>query len=170
VQIEETVIQKLKNSNSVLCTVESCTGGLISHLLTNISGSSAVFWGGYVVYDNTLKEALGTPSTVIQNHGAVSAEVARALAEKGLERMRAILEQGASYSLVKPVQFGCIATTGIAGPLGGSEKKPVGLCYIALALSNRDTIVEKFQTASLDRLQNKTAFAQEALQLIQNYL
>lgn len=103
-----------------LATAESCTGGLIAHWLTAVPGSSSVYPGGVVAYANEAKTALlGVPPALIARHGAVSAPVAEAMAAGALERL------GADVA---------VSTSGIAGPSGGSEDKPVGLVYIGLAL------------------------------------
>jgi nicotinamide-nucleotide amidase len=100
-----------------IVTAESCTGGLIAGLLTEIAGSSNVFERGFVTYSNEAKhELLGVPNALIVRHGAVSAEVARAMALGALKQAQADLS---------------VAVTGIAGPGGGTEDKPVGLVYLA---------------------------------------
>lgn len=102
-----------------VATVESCTGGLVCGALTAISGSSNMVLGGLVTYSNEAKTALaGVPLELIREHGAVSEPVARAMAEGGRERLSSRL---------------CVAITGIAGPDGGSEAKPVGLVHFACA-------------------------------------
>ncbi len=106
-----------------LATAESCTGGLIGACLTEIPGSSAVLDRGFIVYSNRAKEeVLGVPAAILKAHGAVSAETAAAMANGARER--------ASVDLA-------IAVTGIAGPGGGSEAKPVGLVHLALASKKR---------------------------------
>ena len=167
ISLEEAVIRKLRTTQHLLCTVESCTGGLIAHLVTNVSGASEVFWGTYVVYDNSAKEELGVSPQTLQSQGAVSAETAKELAERGLQRFHNNPTRMLSYSLLKPKGLICVATTGIAGPNGGTKEKPVGLCYIGLAITGRKTIVEEFRAASpTNRIQTKTLFAQRALELI----
>ena len=109
-----------------VATAESCTGGMIAAALTAIAGSSDVVECGFVVYSNTAKtELLGVPATLITRAGAVSEEVARALAEGALARSHAQLS---------------IAVTGVAGPGGGSATKPVGLVHLACALRNAPTL------------------------------
>jgi nicotinamide-nucleotide amidase len=109
-----------------LATAESCTGGLIAACLTEIPGSSSVVERGYVTYDDRAKqELLGVPAGMLQRVGAVSEEVARAMAEGALERAGVDL---------------AIACTGIAGPGGATPKKPVGLVHIALARRDRPTL------------------------------
>ena len=114
----EQIIRLLTERRQTLAVAESCTGGLIGHLLTEIPGSSEAFLGGVIVYANTIKEKVGVPAAVLQSHGAVSAQVAQALATG----VRIWTE--ADYGL---------AVTGITGPSGATETKPVGLVYIALA-------------------------------------
>ncbi len=117
--LEEVVGEWLRFRRDTLAVAESCTGGLLAARITDIPGSSDYFLQGVVPYSNQAKtELLGIPSRLIANHGAVSAEVAQAMAEGVRER------SGASFG---------IGITGIAGPDGGSEEKPVGLVYISLA-------------------------------------
>lgn len=102
-----------------VATVESCTGGLVCGALTAISGSSSMVMGGLVTYSNEAKVALaGVPAELIQEHGAVSEPVARAMAEGGRDRVGATL---------------AVSVTGVAGPDGGSDAKPVGLVHFACA-------------------------------------
>ncbi|MEW6500846.1 MAG: CinA family nicotinamide mononucleotide deamidase-related protein [Thermodesulfobacteriota bacterium] len=117
--LEGVVGRLLSWQGRTLAVAESCSGGLLSHKVTRVSGSSAYFLGGVVAYSNDLKERLlGVPAEVLAEHGAVSGESARAMAE-GMRRLT-----GADIA---------ISTTGIAGPTGGSEEKPVGTVYMALA-------------------------------------
>ena len=112
-----------------LVLAESCTGGLVAALLTEIPGASDVFERGYVTYSNRAKEAdLGVPPALIQEFGAVSSEVALAMAEGALAR------SGASIAL---------SVTGIAGPDGGSPEKPVGLVYFACGRRGALNVLEK---------------------------
>lgn len=133
-----------------VAVAESCTGGLISHTLTNVPGSSAYFQRAYIVYSNQAKqEDLGVPAHLFTQFGAVSQEVAQAMAEGVRRKAR--------------VDFG-LAVTGIAGPGGGSPEKPVGLTYIALA-SSGDTIVERhLWQGSREEIKDRTALA--ALRLL----
>lgn len=109
-----------------LATAESCTGGMIAAALTDIAGSSDVVERGFVVYSNEAKsEMLGVPADLISRVGAVSEEVARAMAEGALARSRADL---------------AIAVTGIAGPGGATPSKPVGLVHLACASRGRSTV------------------------------
>jgi nicotinamide-nucleotide amidase len=117
--LEDVVARLLIGAGKTLAVAESCSGGLLAHRLTNVPGSSAYFLEGFVTYDNAAKiRDLGVPAALIAAYGAVSAEVAEAMA-RGV-RKRA----GSDYAL---------AVTGIAGPSGGTEEKPVGLVYAALA-------------------------------------
>ena len=166
INLEEAVLRKLKTAQHILCTVESCTGGLIAHSITNVSGSSEVFWGSYVTYDNSAKEELGVSAKTLEQYGAVSKEVAQELAECGLKRFLNNPLRASSPSLIKPKGWICISTTGIAGPTGGSATKPVGLCYIGLAVSGRPTRVEEFQAFAQDRVSIKEQFANKALEIL----
>jgi nicotinamide-nucleotide amidase len=117
--LEEVVGKLLKSSGSTLCTAESCTGGYIAHLITRIAGASEYFLGSVVSYSNDAKvKLLNIPEQVISQHGAVSEEVVTLMARNSLEKF------GATYSL---------AVSGVAGPGGGTEEKPVGTTWIALA-------------------------------------
>ncbi len=121
--------QYLISAQKTIATAESCTGGLIGHTLTNIPGSSTWYQGGIIAYANDIKVRLLKISPgLIKQCGAVSAPVAKAMAE------------GARKCLKSDVS---IATTGIAGPAGGSITKPVGLVFIAIAAPKK-TIVKKF--------------------------
>jgi nicotinamide-nucleotide amidase len=153
--LETVVVRLLKQRKETLATAESCTGGLIANKITNVSGASEVFLAGYVTYANSAKsDVLNVDSKLIDKHGAVSEAVARAMAEGA--RARA----GSTYGL---------ATTGIAGPTGGSDEKPVGTVYIALASENSGTIVKKFRFPT-DRETFKQLAAQAALDLLRRRL
>src|SRR5215212_916719 len=118
-KMEEVVGLRLAVGGFTLATAESCTGGLIAHRLTEVPGSSSYFMEGVVTYSNEAKtRLLGVPEELIERHGAVSAEVAEAMAE-GVKRRAG-------------VDFG-LAVTGVAGPGGGTQEKPVGLVYVALS-------------------------------------
>ncbi|HEY2007465.1 MAG TPA: CinA family protein [Rhizomicrobium sp.] len=121
----EKLLADARAKNLKIATAESCTGGLVAGLLTEIPGSSDVVERGFVTYSNESKcEALGVPADLIARHGAVSAEVARAMVLGALKHARADL---------------AIAVTGIAGPGGGTKDKPVGLVYLAAARGERIT-------------------------------
>lgn len=131
-------------------TAESCTGGLIGHALTSIPGSSDYYRGGVISYSNELKrDLLGVSADELERHGAVSEEVARAMA------------QGARARL----DVDCaVAVTGVAGPGGGTADKPVGLTYVAVA-GPRGTRSRRHQWAG-DRRENKECSASAALELL----
>lgn len=133
-----------------IATAESCTGGLVGHLLTEIPGSSAWYVGGAVVYSDVLKQRLaGVPAERIAGFGAVSAEVATDLAMGARERF------GADMGL---------SVTGIAGPTGATPTKPVGLVYVAVA-DPADVVVRRFVWDG-DRSANKRASAGAVLRLV----
>jgi len=150
IQLVNKVSDKLKKQHSTVATAESCTGGFLAHTLTNLSGSSAYFDCGVITYSNAAKnKLLGVPKELLKKHGAVSKEVAAAMAQA--VRQNAQVEYG-------------LATTGIAGPTGGTKEKPVGLVYIAL--STKDTTIVKQFLFSGDRLSNKESTCQAALELL----
>jgi PncC family amidohydrolase len=170
-QLEASVINALKEKKQVLCTLESCTGGLIAHRLTNIPGASQVFWGSWITYDNSFKEDLGISAQLLSQKGAVSAEVALQMATQGLLKMHQALNRPGSTSALKPNSLIALVTTGIAGPTGGSAEKPVGLCYIAIATTQGASQVDQVQAPrGLDRTQIKQFFAEQALELILKHL
>jgi PncC family amidohydrolase len=156
------VFAALRLNKAVLCSAESCTGGLIASRITAIPGSSDVFWGAVVVYDNRAKmELAGVSSELLAKYGAVSEEVARSLADGILARARS------SYS-GKPPRIIAVSTTGIAGPGGGSAEKPVGLCWIGLADSeSAHRSAFKCQiSATLSRGEIQRRFSEEAFQYV----
>ena len=133
-----------------IATVESCTGGLIGHVLTEVPGSSAYYLGGFVTYADAAKRAMvGVPTEVLEAHGAVSAQTAMAMAVGGRARTGADLG---------------VSVTGIAGPDGGSDAKPVGLTYVAVA-DTSGTEVRRFVWSG-SRAENKRSSAQAALELL----
>ena len=133
-----------------IATVESCTGGLVAHLITEVPGSSASFVGGFITYSDDLKRDLvGVPLDVLAAHGAVSAQVAMAMAAGGRERTGADL---------------AVAVTGIAGPDGGTPSKPVGLTYVAVA-DGLGVAVRRSVWIG-DRSENKRQSASAALTLL----
>ncbi len=141
--------------NITIATAESCTGGIISSLLTSISGSSKVFLGGVVSYSNTLKEEfLDVPLKMLEAYGAVSKEVAMEMAY-GISK-----KTGSDYS---------VAVTGIAGPTGGTREKPVGLVYIALYSKKDLEMVNKFNFQG-DRERIRFDTTREALILLDEHL
>jgi len=145
---------RLKTLKKSLSTAESCTGGLVAHRLTNIPGSSDFFKGGMIAYSNQAKQRLlRIPETVLKKHGAVSAPVARLMAQN----VRKVFQ----------TNFG-IGITGIAGPSGGTRRKPVGLVHIAAA--SRRRIKHRKFLFSGTRLQIKRQAADQAVQLLLNLL
>lgn len=160
-ELPELFFEKLKSKKIILGFVESCTGGLNSNRISDISGASEVLMGSWVTYDNAMKLSLGVSADVLKSHGAVSEECAREMALKGYEKLRAQFPD--SSILV-------ISTTGIAGPNGGTSEKPVGLCQIGLAFGHKSSplVVEthKVQTpVTFERLQNKLYFSQKSFTL-----
>lgn len=149
--LEEVIVKLLTKRGKTLATAESCTGGLLANRITNVSGASKIFVAGYVCYANRAKIGmLDVDPKLIEAHGAVSEPVARALAE------RASACAGTDYAL---------ATTGIAGPTGGSPDKPVGTVYVALASATSETIARKFFFPT-DRETFKQLASQAALDLL----
>ncbi|PNX53554.1 MAG: competence protein ComA [Thermoplasmata archaeon M9B2D] len=150
IQLVNKVSDELRKQNRSIATAESCTGGLLAHTLTNVSGSSDYFDRGVITYSNRAKnEMLGIPEELLKKHGAVSKEVAAAMAQAIRQNAR--------------VDCG-LATTGIAGPTGGTKDKPIGLVYIAL--STKDTLIVKQFLFSGDRISNKENTCTKALELI----
>ena len=152
--LEGNIGDLLKKKKWTLAVAESCTGGLIGHRLTNVSGSSEYFLEGAVTYSNEAKQIrLGVDPALIEAHGAVSEEVATAMAE-GIRQ-----KSGSDFGL---------AVTGIAGPTGGTPDKPVGLTFIAVT-GPQGTQCEQFRFHQ-DRVRNKERAAQAALNLLRLYL
>jgi nicotinamide-nucleotide amidase len=152
--MEQIVGYYLQMRNATLAVAESCTGGLLGERITSVSGSSRYFMGGAIVYSNELKTSLAdVPAELIEKHGAVSREVAAALAEGIRKRCGATLGLG---------------VTGVAGPIGGTPEKPVGLVFHALA-SDQDTevIERKFPG---DRKRIRWFASQQALDMVRRKL
>ena len=153
-KLPDKISNKLKNQKLVIATAESCTGGLIAHTLTNISGISEYFDRGLVTYSNRAKmELLDVPEDMLKNYGAVSMEVAKSMA-KGI-RIKSNVDIG-------------ISTTGIAGPTGGSKEKPVGLVFIGVSTED-NTVVKKFNFLG-DRLKNKKSTCIAAFDMLLDVL
>lgn len=130
VTLEDAIVDMLKAADMTLTTVESCTGGLLSGRLVNVSGASDVFEQSFVTYANKAKKKLvGVKKSTLKEFGAVSEETAREMAEGGRKEAEADV---------------CLAITGIAGPGGGTEEKPVGLVYIGCGIKDK-TVVRKYQ-------------------------
>lgn len=142
--LEQIVGYFLQMRGATVAVAESCTGGMLAQRLTSVSGSSRHFVGGVVAYSNELKTALsGVPSTLIDEHGAVSREVAAALADGIRSRTNAT--------------FG-IGVTGIAGPTGGTPEKPVGLVFIAISDGNESQVVERRFPGDRERIRLWASF------------
>ena len=154
-ELEQVAVELLTARGETLATVESCTGGALADRVTDVPGASAVFVEGFVTYsDNAKTGAVRVAGPLIAAHGAVSREVAQAMAE-GARRV-----SGADHAL---------ATTGIAGPGGGTAEKPVGTVFIALATKLGATIVEQHRFPT-DRATFKQLVTQTALDLLRRTL
>lgn len=154
IDIEEVVVSTLNQKKYNVATAESCTGGYIGHRLTLVSGASNVYLGGGVTYSNLEKvRQLDVDPDVLENKGAVSPEVAIAMAE-GVKKFT-----GADFG---------ISTTGIAGPTGGTEEKPVGLVYMAVAGPHRTIVYSRIN--SFDRPTFKFVTSQQLLDMLRREL
>jgi len=152
--MEQIVGYYLGMRQATLAVAESCTGGLVAERITSVPGSSRYFLGGAVVYDNSLKtELAGVPPLLIAEHGAVSSQVAAALAEGIRGKCKSTLGVG---------------ITGIAGPGGGTDDKPVGLVFHALADGNKTEVVERKFLGDRDRIRQWAS--QQALDLVRRKL
>jgi nicotinamide-nucleotide amidase len=152
--LEEAVVRLLTNAKKTLAVAESCTGGLLAHRITNVPGASEVFRGGFVTYSNDAKQKfLGVNESTLTKHGAVSEPVAREMAN------------GARNALVADY---ALATTGIAGPTAGSEEKPVGTVFIALASQHDTIVIKSLNNFGRDIFKNVTT--QQALDLLRRRL
>jgi nicotinamide-nucleotide amidase len=150
------LLEEARNRDLRIATAESCTGGLIAACLTEIPGSSDVFERGFVVYSNAAKtEMLGVPTALIDRHGAVSPQVAVAMAEGALKHSRAQL---------------AVAVTGIAGPGGGSPGKPVGLVHLALARAGGATMNRELRLGEIGREAVRMLSVDAALGLLRGAL
>lgn len=150
------LIQACRDRRIVLATAESCTGGLLAALLTEISGSSDVLDRGLVTYSNAAKhEMLGVPESVIADHGAVSSATALAMASGALSHSRADL---------------AVAITGVAGPTGGSAVKPVGLVHFGLARRGGRVLTIEKRYGDLGRSNVRLRAVKDALGLIEDSL
>jgi nicotinamide-nucleotide amidase len=150
--LASSVIEQCLALGLKVATAESCTGGLVAGALTGVSGSSGVVDRGFVTYSNEAKaEMLGVDKALIEAHGAVSEPVARAMAEGALAHSRADIT---------------VAITGIAGPGGGSDLKPVGLVHFACASKGSLTRHLEQRYGELGRDQVRAAAVKEALELV----
>lgn len=145
------IIDILAEKKQTIVTAESCTGGMVASALTDIPGASAAVYGGYVTYANTAKSRMiHVQARLIRDYGAVSNQVARAMADGARNTARA------DYA---------VSVTGIAGPDGGSEKKPVGLVYVAVS-SELATVVIEHRFGDLGRDEIRKASVRAALDLV----
>ena len=150
-RISALTVQTLKEKGVTLSTAESCTGGLISKCITDVSGSSAVFAGGMVTYTNSIKiDALGVDASIIEEHTEVSYACAEAMAE------RAKTLFGTDYAL---------SATGYAGPGGGTEKDPTGTVYIGIATPNGSRS-ERVCVENATRAQVRNAVTHHAFEML----
>lgn len=148
-----TLIKRLEADGLMVTSAESCTGGMIAAAFTDIAGSSAVFERGFVTYSNTAKtQMLGVPADLIASHGAVSAPVAKVMAEGALQRSEADI---------------AVSVTGIAGPGGGAPDKPVGTVHFGCAAKNRETLHSHQLFSDMNRAEVREASVLHALQLIE---
>jgi nicotinamide-nucleotide amidase len=146
------LLDGLRRRGLKLAAAESCTGGLVTALLTEIAGSSDVVERGFVTYSNAAKhELLGVPRDMLATHGAVSEPVARAMAEGALARSTADVS---------------VAITGVAGPGGGGAEKPVGLVHIAAARRGGEVLHREYRFGDIGRTEVRLASVRAALQLI----
>ncbi|MGB2827434.1 MAG: CinA family protein [Dehalococcoidales bacterium] len=152
--IEREIGDLLRKKRMTLGLVESATGGLISHRMTNVPGSSDYYKGSVTAYSNETKtRVVGVSEATIDQHGAVSAQVAEEMAEGGRKLLAVDV---------------CLADTGVAGPGGATEEKPAGLFY--LGLSVKDKTYSRQHNFTGDREQNKRDAAEAALRWLKEYL
>jgi nicotinamide-nucleotide amidase len=148
--LEEVLVKLLTEKKQTLATAESCTGGLLANRITNITGASEVFLAGYIIYSNEAKiDTLNVDPKLLEKYGAVSEPVARAVAESARKRARSTW---------------ALATTGIAGPTGGSQEKPVGTAYVGLADESATKVRKLFFPS--DRETFKQLVAQVAFEIL----
>lgn len=154
--LAENILKAARAQSLRIATAESCTGGLVAAVLTEIAGSSDVFGRGYVVYSNRSKEKLlGVPAPLLAEMGAVCEPVARAMAEGALKKSGAHL---------------ALAVTGIAGPGGGGADKPVGLVHIAAARTGHATLHSENRFGDIGRSAVRMKSVETALALLQRLL
>lgn len=147
------ILDDAEQARLKIATAESCTGGLVAALFTDIPGSSSVFERGFVTYSNKAKEEmLGVPGDMLADYGAVSEPVARMMAEGAMQNSRANIAVG---------------ITGVAGPGGGTKMKPVGLVHVACARENRAVVHEMLQLGDIGRSAIRMEALETALKLIQ---
>jgi nicotinamide-nucleotide amidase len=150
------VLEAARNKSELIVSAESCTGGLVAAALTAVPGSSDVFERGFVTYSNAAKsESLGVPLWLIEKHGAVSEDVARAMAGGALNHSRAGL---------------AIAVTGIGGPDGGTPEKPVGLVHFAAGRADGEMHHERVVFGDVGRAEVRRRSVERALALLRMVL
>jgi nicotinamide-nucleotide amidase len=146
------VLDACRDGGLKLATAESCTGGLVAAVLTEVPGSSAVVERGFVTYSNEAKaDLLGVPTDLIRRHGAVSEQVARAMAEGALAHSRADI---------------AVAVTGVAGPQGGTAEKPVGLVHFACARREHPTQAVRMSFGDRGRAKIRALSVETAFDLV----
>jgi nicotinamide-nucleotide amidase len=146
------IVVKAKAAGLRIAAAESCTGGLVSAAITDVAGSSEVFDRGFVTYSNAAKtDMLGVPAKVLAENGAVSAQTARAMALGALERSNADV---------------AVSVTGVAGPGGGSEEKPLGLVHFACARRGRGVRHVERRFGPLSRAEIRSASVDQALDML----
>lgn len=155
-EIAMRLIQKCKQKNLTISTAESCTGGLVAKLLTDVAGSSAVFSGACITYTNEVKiNLLGVDPKIIEEYTEVSHVCAKAMAEGARKKL------GTAFA---------VSTTGYAGPGGGTPKDPVGTVYIGISTPN-ESFSERFSAPeNLDRIGVRQAAALRALELLEEQI
>lgn len=154
--MEQKIAKLLIDKKYTIATTESCTGGLLSSRLTDVSGSSAFIHLNFVTYANEAKhKILGVTLKTLEKYGAVSEQCAIEMA-KGLQKVT-----GADI---------CVSTTGIAGPTGGTAEKPVGLMYSAIVYKNKCNIYKTLLPSNIERTLMKQKFTEEALNNIYTFL
>ena len=154
--IEEKIAKILIDKNLTIATTESCTGGLLSSKLTDVSGSSAFVHLNFVTYSNEAKhKILGVSDETLEKFGAVSEQCSIEMA-KGLHNV--------THADI------CVSTTGIAGPTGGTAEKPVGLMYSTIYTKNKMESFKVLLSPDLERIKMKEAFAQAVLEKVYSFL
>lgn len=148
--IEEKVVALLKEKDYTIATAESCTGGLVAGRIVNVAGASGVFHEGYITYSNEAKcRLLGVPAPLLAQYGAVSEQTAKEMAI------------GVAHAANAEVG---VATTGIAGPDGGTEEKPVGTVFIGCCVNNQAIVRECHFNGNREQVRNNAV--ESALQLV----
>ena len=155
-KVTRELVALLKEDGYLKAFAESCTGGLAAAALTSIPGSSEVFDRGFVTYSNAAKmEMLGVPEELLAKHGAVSAEVAVAMAQGALQHSRA---------------NAAVAVTGIAGPGGGTDEKPVGLVYVAAAVKKQKPFHVRLNFGRIGRASIRKASVDAVVGILEGFV